>query len=110
MTMPWTRDHTKDWVSQLENRLEDIDYYLAETIKWCEDNEIYDDETVFGCTLITLVWVSHMRQEPISKREAMEILGIEKWDSVSDEEFILGEQHHGCDLFEILRKVAKLDF
>lgn len=106
----WTRDHTQNWISQLENRIEDIDYYLMETIKWCEDNNIYEDETVFACSLITVVWVSHMRHEPISKREAMEILGVKDWETVPDEEFLLGQRYQDLDLPELLARVTKLDY
>lgn len=33
---PWTREDTHKWVIQLENRLEDIGYYLKRTLEWCE--------------------------------------------------------------------------
>jgi hypothetical protein len=72
----WTRNDTKDWLFQIEHRLYDFDYYLKETLTWCEDHYIYDDKSVFGCCLMTLVWVSHMRGEKLSKNETFEILGI----------------------------------
>jgi hypothetical protein len=37
MTKIWSRDDTKEWVIQLEHRLEDIDYYLKKTVDWCEE-------------------------------------------------------------------------
>lgn len=104
--MVWTRDQTKEWICQLENRVEDIDYYLWRTLEWCEDNGVYKDETVFACSLMTVIWVSHVRQEPISKREVMEILGIEHWDELPDEEFLLGTQFQNMDIEDILYKVV----
>lgn len=104
--MPWTRDRTQEWIGQLENRLEDIDYYLAQTIRWCEDNNIYDDQMVFACAVMTVVWVSHMRGEPLSKREALEIVGISDADSVEDDEYCLGEQFHDYDHEELLAAVV----
>lgn len=104
--MPWTRDQTKDWVSQLENRIEDIDYYLLRTVEWCETNEIYDDQMVFTCAVMTVVWVSHMRGEPLSKREALEIVGILDSDSVDDAEYTLGEPFQDYDHEELLEAVV----
>jgi len=106
----WTRDKTKDWIAQLENRVEDIDYYLMETVQWCEDNFVFDDERVFACALMTVVWVSHMRQEPLSKREAMELLGVRDWENTPDEEFLLGQQYRDMELHELLNRVARLGF
>lgn len=108
--MAWSRERTRDWIAQLENRIDDIEYYLNETIRWCEDHEVYDDETVFGCALITVVWVSHMRREPISKREALEILAVPDWDSARDEEFLLGQNYQDLELEELLRRVARMDY
>jgi hypothetical protein len=104
--MPWTRDRTKDWVSQLETRIEDIDYYLQRTVEWCETNEIYDDQAVFACAVMTVVWVSSMRGEPLSRREALEIVGIADADSVDDAEYTLGEEYHDYDHEELLEAVA----
>ena len=104
--MPWTRDQTQEWISQLENRLEDIDYYLTQTVEWCETNEIYDDQIVFACAVMTVVWVSHMRGEPLSKREALEIVGIVDANTVDDDEYSLGEQFHDYDHEELLAAVT----
>ena len=110
MTKYWSREDTQHWIAQLENRIEDIDYHLMETIRWCEDNEIYDDQLVFACALMTVIWVSHMRNEPISKREAMEILGVLDWERAPDEEFLLGQRYQDLDLFELLARVARLNY
>jgi hypothetical protein len=103
--MIWTIDRTQEWISQLENRLEDIDYYLNCTVEWCETNEIYNDQMVFACCLMTVVWVSHMRGEPLSKREALEIIGIIDADSVEDEEYCLSDSFHDYDHQELLEAV-----
>jgi hypothetical protein len=104
--MPWTRAQTQDWISQLENRLEDIDYYLNQTVEWCETNNIYDDQIVFTCALMTVVWVSHMRGEPLSKREALEIVGIIDAESVEDQEYRLDAEFSDYDHEELLEAVV----
>jgi hypothetical protein len=104
---PWTRDDTKFWVSQLENRIEDIEYYLGETITWCENNDIYSDTTIFACMLMTVLWVSSQRGESLSKREAMEILGVVGWEDIEDEEFVLGPDHLLLELEDLLEQVCQ---
>jgi uncharacterized protein (UPF0305 family) len=104
--MAWTRDRTQEWISQLENRLEDIDYYLNQTVEWCETNEIYDDQMVFACAVMTVVWVSHMRGEPLSKREALEIVGVVDAEEVDDDEYSLGEEFQDYDHEELLAAVV----
>jgi hypothetical protein len=106
MNKPWTRENTKDWLSQLRNRVEDIDYYLMQTIEWCENNGVYEDERVFICSVMTVVWVSHMRGEPVTRREALEILGIEGWDQIDDAEFGLGKRYQDYDLEQLLRELV----
>lgn len=106
MTKPWTREDTQHWISQLENRIEDIDYYLQRTVEWCEDNGIYSDQKVFACMMITVIWVSQMRLEPVSKREAYELLGIKDWVEAPEEIFELGEKYQDLDLDELLWLVS----
>jgi hypothetical protein len=102
----WTRDQTKDWVAQLENRIEDIEYYLMLAIEWCEEQGIYNDRIVFVCAVMTVVWVSHMRNEPISQREIFELLHIEDWESVDDAIFELSPKYQNCELTELLKMVT----
>ena len=103
----WSRDNTKNWISQLENRVEDIDYYLKQTVEWCELHGIYDDKQVFVCAMMTVIWVSHMRGEPVSKREAFELLGIQDWEKIQDDEFQLGSEYTSYDLKDLLHSVAR---
>ncbi len=105
MTKPWTREDTQHWIDQLEHRLEDIDYYLKRTVEWCEDNGVYRDDAVFACALMTVIWVSHQRCEPLSKREAMEILGVEGWETIADEEFELNQKYDNMDIDDLLDEV-----
>lgn len=104
---PWTREDTQTWIMQLEHRIEDIEYYLHETYQWCEDNDIYREDAVFACMLMTVLWVSSQRDEPLSKREAMEILGVEGWEHIEDEEFVLGQEHINSELDELLEQVCQ---
>lgn len=105
MTKPWTREDTQHWINQLEHRIEDIDYYLHQTIQWCEDNGVFNDQAVFACTLMTVIWVSHQRGEPISKREAMELLGVQGWEMIEDEEFELHQRFADFELEDLLEQV-----
>lgn len=72
----WTRDNTRSWISQLENRLEDIDYYLKRTAAWCEDHGVWENKRVLMCCLITCIWVSSMRGEHITFQEIVEFMGL----------------------------------
>jgi hypothetical protein len=103
----WSRSDTKHWVAQLENRIEDIEYYLGETIDWCERNDIYREDAVFACMLMTVLWVSTQRGEPLSKREAMELLGVSDWEQVEDEEFVLGAEYANSELGDLLEQVCQ---
>lgn len=102
----WNRQSTRNWIAQLENRIEDIEYYLRRTVEWCEANEVYDDRTVFACTVMTAVWVSHMRDEPISKQELFEILGIKGWDTIDDAIYEFNKDYEMLDHEELLEIVA----
>lgn len=106
---PWTREDTRDWIVQLELRVEDLNYYLMQTVQWCEENNILDDKTVFACSLMTALWVVWQRNESISRWEIMEILGIRDWNSFPDEAVELGERFWGYDLEEILEQVVEWD-
>ena len=102
---PWTRDDTRDWISQLENRINDIDYYLSLTTKWCEEHDIYDDRTVFLCAMMTTIWVCYLRGELISTRESFEILGVENWDEIDDEVYEFNPDYANLDHSELLKIV-----
>jgi hypothetical protein len=80
----WSRDDTKAYVAQLEDRIEDIAFYVDKTVEWCNENYIEDDRVVFMCMFLTAIWVSQLRCEPISYLELMEMLGIK--DIPEDEE------------------------
>lgn len=104
---PWTREDTKYWISQLENRISDIDYYLKETIQWCELNSIYDDRKVFMCSFLTCVWVCHMRGETISYKELLEILGLENMYMGEDSIYDIGPQFNDVTHEELLELVIR---
>jgi hypothetical protein len=105
MTKPWTRDDTKEWIIQLEHRLEDIDFYLNRTVEWCENHGVWDDEKVFTLSFITVLWVANMRGEDVSKRELLEILGIQGWDAVDDLVYELSAESKNLDYEELLLTV-----
>ena len=102
----WSRNDTKYWISQLENRIEDIDYYLNRTVEWCENNGIWSNEKVFGLAFVTVLWVCHMRNEDVSRQEIYELLGIEDYENAEDCVLELGERLSQMDWEEMLELVA----
>lgn len=103
---PWSREDTRTWIAQLELRVEDLNYYLTETVNWCEQHEVYDDRTVFACAMMTALWVAWQRNEPMTRWELMEILGIKDWNAYPDESLELGEKFQNLDITDILPRVA----
>ena len=107
MSKYWSRDDTKTWIAHVENRIEDMDYYLNQTIKFCEENNIINNQTVFTLSFLTVLWVSYMREEPISRREIFEILCVKDWDSLPDAPVELGEKFEDIDFEELLIVVSQ---
>jgi hypothetical protein len=101
----WSRADTKHWIAQLEHRIEDIEYYLRRTVEWCEENNVYEDRIVLACAVMTAAWVSHMRQEPLSKHEIFEILGIDGWDKVEDALFEFNSDYEHLEHEELLQMI-----
>ena len=106
---PWSREDTRDWIAQLELRVEDIDYYLNETVSWLENHDVERDEVCFACAMMTLVWVAYQRSEPITRWELMEILGVKEYYSMPDEEIELGERYRNMDLENMLESILATD-
>src|SRR6056300_1512492 len=104
---PWTREHTRLWINQLENRIHDIEFYLDITTRWCEDHFIHDETRVSACYVITIIWVCAMRSESVSRQEVMEIMGVELWENFEDHEFLLGEEYLDKELEELLEHVVE---
>lgn len=103
----WTREDTKHWIAQLEHRIEDIDYYLKKTVEWCEDNYVYDDRKVFMLSFLTIIWVSHMREEPISYVELLEILGMPEMIVGDDKIYDLGPELSNVEHEQLLSIILK---
>ena len=103
----WSRADTKEWISQLEHRIEDIDYYLNRTAEWCEDYGIDDSKVVFMCSFLTCIWVSHMRDEPITFTELMEMLGVEEWEADEEKIYELDDKWGELDHHEFLERVVE---
>jgi len=103
----WSMFDTKIWLAHVENRIEDMDYYLNQTINYCEANNIINNETVFTLSFLTILWVSYMREEPISRREIFEILCIKDWEDLPDSEVELGSKLEKFDLKDLLDAVSK---
>lgn len=98
----WSRDNTKEWIAQLEHRIDDIEYYLDQTLVWCDEYGVYDNKVIFMCSFLTCIWVSQMRGEPITFSEMMEMLGVESWDCDEEKVYELDEKFVDLDHFELL--------
>lgn len=107
MTKPWTREDTQIWISQLENRVEDIRFYVDHTIHWCDQRYITEEELLTACIMVTILWVCMMRQESASRREVMELLGISNWADVDDLEYMLDDRFQDMELDDVLEVVLE---
>ena len=106
----WTREQTQEWVIQVENRIQDIDYYLKRTVEWCENNGVWSDPKVIACSVVTVIWVSHMRGEPVSRHEIFEILGFDNWQDTEDACYEMNNKMLDMELEELLEQaVASFD-
>lgn len=103
----WSREHTKEWIAQLEDRLEDIAHYLEKTEDWCNEHGIDDARVVFMCMFITCIWVSQLRCEEISYVELMEMLGIELPESSEEKLYELDDRYADCTHKELLLKAVE---
>lgn len=102
----WSRENTRDWITQIENRLEDIHYYLNETIKYCEKHHILDNNDVLIMSIMTCLWVASMRNERMSLSELIEILNLDI-PITTDKIFDLGEALNDVDFEQMLAIVSK---
>lgn len=103
----WSRDDTRHWIDQMENRVEDIEYYLNKTIEWCEENCVFDNRRIFLCSFMAMIWVAHMRNELISYKELFEILGLEDMIVGEDKVYDLGPEYQNLEHIEVLRLALK---
>ena len=99
---PWTREDTQYWIAQLENRIEDIEFYINYTKNWLEDRDFDNPYMIVTCLIVTALWVSSMRDEDITQREILEIIGIKDWYKAEDLVFGLNKSYVGLELEEIL--------
>lgn len=108
MYSPWTRTHTQDWIAQLENRIEDIDYYLSRTVEYCENNGIWDDIKVFSISFVVVIWVCKMREEKVTRQEILELLGMEHFNKAEDAVINLSEHLADKDFEELLQILSDI--
>lgn len=103
---PWTRDDTKNWIDNLEGRLDDIAFYLDKTTNWCDENYIDDERTIFMCCFLTCIWVSNLRGESITYVELMELLGIDEVDVLEEKIYELDPEYLDLTHIELLTKAV----
>ena len=106
MNAYWSRENTKEWIAQLEDRIEDIATYIDQTIDWCEESEIEDDKIVFMCCFLTAIWVSQLRCEPITYVELMEMLGINYAQDGEEKVYELDDRYAGLTHKELLAEAV----
>ena len=75
---PWERDDTKEWIALVEHRIDDMNYYMQLALDWCSEHEVYDQSLITKCMMTACIWVSHMRQEPISFGEIYDLMGAKE--------------------------------
>lgn len=102
----WSRNNTKDWISQIETRIEDFNFYLSETTRYCDQHAIFDDKDVLAMSIMTCIWVASMRNEKISLSEVIDILNLEM-DLVSDKTYDLTEEMSQLDFEQMLEIVSR---
>lgn len=102
----WSRDNTRDWISQLETRIEDFNFYLNEATRYCDQHEISDDKEVLALSIMTCIWVASMRNEKISLSEVIDILNLEM-ELISDKTYDLCEQMSQLDFEQMLEIVSR---
>lgn len=107
---PWTRNDTRDWMFQVEHRLEDINYYLDDCYRWCINNDVYDYKMVFACAFTTCIWVCNQRNESISYVELLEILQKEELHDASstDKVYQVCPSYAALEHEELLALVIKM--
>jgi len=103
----WSREDTRDWVYQVQLRIEDIHYYLKETTKYCQKHLIYENHDVLVLSIMTCIWVSSMRNELITLSEVVDILGLDYLEIQSDKTYDLNKEMSGLDFEQMLGIVSK---
>ena len=102
----WSREHTKAWIAQLEDRIADIAEYLERTAEWCEENDVDDERVAFMCMFLTCIWVSQLRCEEITFVELMEMLGVEHLESDEEKFYELDDRYAGLTHRELLARAV----
>jgi len=102
----WTRENTKEWIAQLEDRLEDIAHYLEITEEWCDEYGVEDDRVIFMCMFLTCIWVSQLRDEDITYIELMEMLGIEDSEPGAEKFYELDDRYLNLTHIELLEEAV----
>lgn len=103
----WSREDTKNWVTQLEDRIDDIAHYLDKTMEWCDDQEIDNEKVVFMCSFLTCIWVSQLRGELITFTELMEMMGIEVVELEEEKFYELDAEYVNLTHKELLERAVK---
>ena len=102
----WSREHTKAWIAQLEDRIDDIAEYIERTAVWCEEHDIDNERVIFICMFITCIWVSQLRCEPITYTELMEMLGVTPASADDEKLYELNDGYADLTHRELLRQTV----
>lgn len=104
----WSRDDTREWVKQIESRIDDITYYLDKTQHWCDNYGVDDAKTYFMCNLLTCIWVSQLRGEHITFSEMMEMLGVDEWECDEEKIYELDPEYSELEHEELLLRAVEV--
>ena len=104
----WTRKDTKKWINSVVSRVDDINFYLNETNKWCISHNRTDEQCITYCSIMVILWVCHLRNEVISTREIFEILKFDNWAQLPDELYFFNEEYEDLELHQLLELVSKV--
>lgn len=102
----WGINDTRDWIVQVQMRLEDMDFYLKETIRYCETRGIIDNVQVLVLSIMTCIWVSTMRNEPISICEVADILGLDNLSNLADKTYTANDHLSLLDFEQMLDMIV----
>ena len=105
----WSREDTRKWIGSLETRISDIDHFLEQTLRWCEQNDVVETRRVAACCIFTCIWVSAMRGESITYTELMEILDLNVVGEFDDKIYNFGDDFKGVDLETMLTIVSQME-
>jgi len=82
-----------------------LDCYLDQTIEWCKNNGVQENEKIFTLAFVTVLWVANKCLEPGSQKEIYTMLGIDCEKNGNDFIIELSGKLGGLDWEDMLELV-----